>query len=1620
MTYNFIPYAPSAGTEVIQLSSLDVTRVTHKPLLSSCIWMFLSIFTILLGACRISYSQTPQPSPRDYTYNPNHYDAKKIIQAMEHPHPDLVIISAHRGLHSVPGDNPSVPGLPENSLAAVAGAATAGLELLELDIKQTPDGQLTFSHDKTWGRQTVPADGSTPFDPFKDPAQQASVNLPLATTSMATLQANWRLRDSVTLLRPANPEPPPTLQQVIAFYNQHQIGAVIAFDVKDTDTFKKAWAVVTLATDFQNRPFSEDVIWKVSGSNYKTPGDLKVDFPSDYDKINYWPVYNTSDISPPAASTQTQAALPPDSAAIQKAGPTTFGSEQAIIDSLDSFYADPSIRIISAEITQKEVNGILNNTRIHSIANGRSAAEFSATGDYFSPDDPNTARFFNSADGSCCQTLDQFYYNGTPYGQPSDTADSRGDFNFVQSQSFNIITADTALSWRDKLSALQRRNISYMQEDGYNASPSCQVGPNQYPDCDANGQTTYTVCAQGEQQKCTFDGDRNVAYGANGRFITKTAVNEIDCNLNSFGGQDPAPGVIKTCYVSPAVSNFASDSHDNNPIYCADEGQTCDWLEPQPALGILAGNGHYSLGSPGSPTETAGFHCDTTTFGADPAIGFKKSCFYQLDQQYVFYHPGPSGYSFCAGEGGRCAFRGPGRIAYGASGSFTYKVLPYDTTCSNESFGVDPKPGYTKDCWYQYQVPYTSNSSPAPGNPGQAGPGTGTGGQAGPGYPSDASGNFSQKYTTANSKTYTVSASGQTFTVSQPNDSVASYIWSDGGSPSEVITSANGTQLGYAFQQVAVANSSGAAPSATITVDASKRYQVIDGFGGAMTDSAASLIAGSPYRNMIMNTLFGTNGGAGLNMVRSPMGSSDLMADPNDIHTYEDTPGNFTATTQASDTRQIDVLTQAKGIVGTNFKLLGTPWSAPGWLKRGGSLLPAQCGTDQNELSIDSVQQYAGYFANYVATYAAKGLSPWAVSMQNEPENCKKAMPTTLLSATDEIALAQSLKQQLPSSVKVLGWDHNWNDPDFVNAIVGSGSVDAIGYHCYDGNHYGNQTQAVPTYMTECSGFTASSGNVPANLGFEVANLLIGPLRYGSRGSLYWTMAQDPNGNPHLGGSDACQDCRGLITVNSDGSYQPSQDLYYWAQFARFIPPGSIRIDSNNSGDLSTVAFRNGTQTTLVVLNSATAHADGGSAGSDERNLRGHILQWDGDTSQQKVAWLVGVDGYRRYINDGSTFNCLKYDAGMQGPDVESAGALDKYINILDVWAVCGASVMGTRSELEVGTYLKSTGGARLTLTSNGLTSSDSTGAARWAPPGVGDRLILQQDQNLALYSGLTQVWSSNTAGTGAVFLAIRDDGTFALFDKQNKQVWASPVDTASYRGKMIQWDGDTAAQKTSWMVGYDGVRRVVHDLSTFQCLHDAGAGNSLTVSSNVLNSFPDLTDVWAACGTDRVGPNGGLEVGSHLSAGSYSLTLTPSDLVLTLNGQQVWDTGHGGAELVLQTNGNLVLYDNSLNPTWDTQTSHATPGWFVLGSDGSLRLYDGSGNQIWSRSTADIPTGPSGYVSCGNEGSTCSFSGTARVAFGVGGTFNYGNYTNGVACSASVFGDPKPGVAKACFYSTQ
>ena len=813
-----------------------------------------------------------------------------------------------------------------------------------------------------------------------------------------------------------------------------------------------------------------------------------------------------------------------------------------------------------------------------------------------------------------------------------------------------------------------------------------------------------------------------------------------------------------------------------------------------------------------------------------------------------------------------------------------------------------------------------------------------------------------------------VSSAGVDFNASLPPSSVATYTWTPGTSGvHQYVTTTSGTALAQKLQQLPDIALSSVTPAgaAGVSVDAGTTYQTMTGFGAALTDSAATLINQSPAKAAIMNSLFGA-GGARLNFVRVPMGASDLVA--TNYQSYDDsaTPDpDLTKFSIAHDaTNIIPILQQAKSLQ-PGLKILATPWSAPGWMKTGGSFYGTCGGSQSNSLNPTYFSTYASYFVKFAQAYAANGLPLFLMSMQNEPQNCITNDPTMTMTATDEITFASKLRPALTNaglgSTGILAWDHNWYDQDTPKggapttypqtvATLAGGNVSAIGYHCYNPNHTTNafdtQTQIVPTYMTECSGFVNQT-NSAANLVNELRDDLIGPVRNGSRGSLYWSLALGNDGTPH--GPGGCGTCRGMIGIDrATGSWAPNEDYYYWAQFSKFVDPGAVRIASTaSSGPIQTVAFRNPNGTiVLVALNAASS-----------TNYAGHIVQWDGDTNAQKTSWLLGPDGQRRWINNTSTYNCLK-TAGAAGPNVLPAETLDAWPDLTDVWAVCGSDRIGVNSMLQTNTYARSQNGKyTLKLTSASLSLSDSAGHVQWSTGTGGDDLTLRDNGNLIEYAGSQLAWSSNTAGSGGAWLVVTDGGKLILTTAAGKIVWTDEGAPQSYIGHLVQWDSDSNGQKTSWLVGPDGQRRWINSTSTYSCLKGGGAPGPDLLTSWELDQLPNLANVWAVCGADRIGLDSVLQPGAYARSvgGTYTLRLTATNLTLTnAAGAAVWSTGVGGTELLMDPNGNLIEYAGQ-TAVWASNTAGSGGTWLVVGDDGKLALYDTAGKYVWTSEGAPV-----------------------------------------------------------------
>jgi glucosylceramidase len=382
-----------------------------------------------------------------------------------------------------------------------------------------------------------------------------------------------------------------------------------------------------------------------------------------------------------------------------------------------------------------------------------------------------------------------------------------------------------------------------------------------------------------------------------------------------------------------------------------------------------------------------------------------------------------------------------------------------------------------------------------------------------------------------------------------------------------------------------------------IAVDETKSYQEMVGFGAAFSDASAFLINNKlgAQRDVIMRELFGREG-IGLSFVRVPMGGSDFSSTH---YSYDDMPAGQSDPTLARfsivpDRADKLPLLRAAIAINPQIKVVGSPWSAPAWMKTSGSLV-------KGTLRPDMYAAYAEYFRRFIRDYAAEGVPMFAVTMQNEPAFEPADYPGMRLDAKSRAELIGQhvgpLFARSGISTTILDWDHNWDVPAEPLGVLGDSVarryVSGVAWHCYAGEPSVQETvhAAYPTkdaYFTECSGGSWAP-SFADNLKWNVGTLIINSVRGWARGVAYWNLALDENGGPHLGG---CGNCRGVITVNSvTGAVTRNVEYYVLAHASKFVRPGAHRIaSSTNVGGLQSVAFKNADDGSkvVVVLNSST------------------------------------------------------------------------------------------------------------------------------------------------------------------------------------------------------------------------------------------------------------------------------------------------------------------------------------------------------------------------------------------------------------------------------------------------
>jgi glucosylceramidase len=381
----------------------------------------------------------------------------------------------------------------------------------------------------------------------------------------------------------------------------------------------------------------------------------------------------------------------------------------------------------------------------------------------------------------------------------------------------------------------------------------------------------------------------------------------------------------------------------------------------------------------------------------------------------------------------------------------------------------------------------------------------------------------------------------------------------------------------------------------TITVNAKQAFQPIDGFGFSLTGGSAQLMMKMTpaSRSALIKELFSTSGkNIGISYLRVSIGASDLNEF---VFSYDDLPAGEVDPTLAKfslaqDKKDVVPILKEILAVSPQIKILGSPWSAPVWMKdnndtRGGSLKP------------EYFDAYARYLVKYIQAMKAEGIAIDAITVQNEPLHPGNN-PSMLMLAPDQATFVKvNLGPAFKAAhlkTKIIIYDHNCDKPEYPISILNDPEakkyIDGSAFHLYAGKiealsevHEAHPNKAV--YFTEQ--WMGAPGNFKRDLTQHITKLTIGATRNWSRTVIEWNLAADPNSNPHTD-RGGCTSCMGGITIDKD-KVTRNPAYYVVAHAAKFVRPGSVRIESNLLSELPNVAFKTpDNHIVLIVINNST------------------------------------------------------------------------------------------------------------------------------------------------------------------------------------------------------------------------------------------------------------------------------------------------------------------------------------------------------------------------------------------------------------------------------------------------
>lgn len=407
--------------------------------------------------------------------------------------------------------------------------------------------------------------------------------------------------------------------------------------------------------------------------------------------------------------------------------------------------------------------------------------------------------------------------------------------------------------------------------------------------------------------------------------------------------------------------------------------------------------------------------------------------------------------------------------------------------------------------------------------------------------------------------------------------------------------------LALAISLGGVPDATGASGHATVTVNATKHYQRIAGFGVSEGFGQAKTLMNAPVsvQKQALSLLYSPTQGAGLTILRNEISADEgFTIEPKAPSSPTATPAYLTLAAINQDQGQLWFAKQIKSAYGVS-DVFADAWSAPAFMKtndspiRGGTV----CGVPGASCkSGDWRQAYADYLVQYAKDYAAAGVPLSYVGPENET-TIGPPQDSMIMSASQSAnfmaflgaALVRSGLSTRAECCASISWNYAQQYAAAIEADRQANTATALftshGYFVPLDSPLRGWSK--PAWETEWAPFDTG----PFDAAWDDGSLLSG---FTWAQNIYAGLS-DANlgGFLYLWGANTSKTTvtgpnTGLVYVNGH-TVATSGRLWAFAGYSRFIRPGAIRIGATTSVPaLEVSAFRNGNgSVAVVVLNSS-------------------------------------------------------------------------------------------------------------------------------------------------------------------------------------------------------------------------------------------------------------------------------------------------------------------------------------------------------------------------------------------------------------------------------------------------